>query len=290
MSRISPRYLILFALLIGFNAGLGLMLLNASETKVSKPKEEGKTVKVPFEMLASNHMVVRAKLNGKGPFRLVFDLGAPITLLSNKAAEESGAIEKSAPKSFLFSMRGEGKVKTLQVGDLSASDLPVIVFDHPALKALGGFFGGPLDGIIGFTFFARYKTTINYQSKEMTFTPVDYRMRDLLKDLPERLSGPKTAKERIVAPTVLWGLSVGEPEKDSNTPGVPIASVLAGSPAEKGGLKPGDRITTLDGRWTVSAADAHAAAVGAASGKPVKVEILRGGKEMTLEVTPSDGI
>ena len=88
----------------------------------------------------------------------------------------------------------------------------------------------------------------------------------------------------------MWGLTVGEPEKDTETPGVPIAAVLAGSPAEKGGLKPGDRIITLDGRWTVSAADAHAAAVGAAPGKPAKVEILRGGKEMTLEVTPSDGI
>ena len=48
---------------------------------------------MPFEMLASNHMVVEAKINGKGPYRLIFDLGAPITLLSNKAAEASGAIK-----------------------------------------------------------------------------------------------------------------------------------------------------------------------------------------------------
>ena len=75
-------------------------------------------------------------------------------------------------------MRGEGKVETLEVGDLTAKDLPVIVLDHPALKALGGFLGRPLDGIIGFTFFARYRTTIDYQAREMTFEPVDFEVRE----------------------------------------------------------------------------------------------------------------
>ncbi len=43
-------------------------------------------------------MVVRARINGKGPFRLIFDLGAPITLLSNQAAEASGVIKADAPR------------------------------------------------------------------------------------------------------------------------------------------------------------------------------------------------
>src|SRR5450631_2421475 len=97
---------------------------------------KGKVATVPFEMLPSNHMVVAAKLNGKGPFRLVFDLGAPITLLSNKASEAAGIVDKNARKSLLFAMRGESEVGTLQVGDLTAKKLPVIVLDHPALRAL----------------------------------------------------------------------------------------------------------------------------------------------------------
>ena len=118
---------------------------------------------VPFAMLPSNHMLVRAMINGKGPYRLIFDLGAPITLLSNRASEASGVVKADAPRSFLFSMRGEAEVAKLQVGDLTATKLPVIVFDHPALKVLGDVLGRPIDGIIGFTFFARYKTTIDYQ-------------------------------------------------------------------------------------------------------------------------------
>jgi len=245
---------------------------------------------VPFEMLASNHMMVRAKINGKGPYRLIFDLGAPITLLSNRAAEGSGAVKKDAPKSFLFAMRGEATVETLEVGGLTARGLPVVVLDHPALKALGGFFGGPLDGIIGFTLFARYKTTIDYQAREMTFEPVDFKMRDLLKDLPDRLAGPKVARRRVLAPTGLLGLTLAEPDDPLAAAGVTVASVLAGSPAEAAGLKPGDVLTSLDGRWTTSVADTFAAAASARPGRAVAAVVVRAGNALTLSVVPTDGI
>src|SRR5207302_1178884 len=50
------------------------------------PAAPARKATVRFEMLATNHMVVSAKLNGKGPFDLIFDVGAPITLLTNRAA------------------------------------------------------------------------------------------------------------------------------------------------------------------------------------------------------------
>jgi hypothetical protein len=244
---------------------------------------------VPFEMLASNHMVVRARVNGKGPYRLIFDLGAPITLLSNRAAETSGVVKKDTPRSPLFAMRGESEIRALEVGDLTAKDLPVIVLDHPALRALAGLFGRPLDGIIGFTFFARYKTTIDYQARRMTFEPVDFEVRNLMKDLPDRLAGPKVARKRVLAPGGVFGLSVGEPEGGLEAPGVPVVSVLEGSAADAAGLKPGDVLTSLDGRWTASVADAYAAAAGARPGRPVEAVVLRDGRERTLSVTPREG-
>ena len=129
---------------------------------------------VPFELLATNHMVVQARRNGKGPYRLIFDLGAPITLLSNRASEASGVVKKTAPKSVLFALRGEAVVDRLELGGLTVRKLPAIVLDHPAVRVLGEVLGKPLDGIIGYTFFARYKTTIDYQKREMTFEPVDF--------------------------------------------------------------------------------------------------------------------
>ena len=261
----------------------------ATERKADGTTAEAKAV-VPFEMLPSNHMVVNAKLNGKGPYRLVFDLGAPITLLSNRAAEGSGAVKKNAPRSFLFAMRGEAEVGTLEVGGLKAKGLPVIVLDHPALKALGGFLGKPLDGIIGFTFFARYKTTIDYQANEMTFEPVDYRVKDLMKTLPDRLAGPKVERTRVLAPGALFGLTVGTPEGGLSAPGVPVTAVFDGSPAAEAGVKAGDVLTALDGRWTATAADVYEAAAGAAPGRPVEAAVLRGGKELTLTVVPRLGL
>lgn len=245
---------------------------------------------VPFEMLATNHMVVRAKINGKGPFDMIFDVGAPITLLTNKVALEAGVIKPDAPRSFLFSIRGEGEVKTLEVGTLKAQDLPVIVLDHPLLKAMGEMLDRRLDGIMGYTFFARYKTTIDYQAKTMSFEPVNASVRNLMRDLADRLAGPRVARHRVLAPSGLWGVTVDDPAAGLDAPGVPIIGVLADSPAAQAGLKPGDVLTTLDGRWTTSINDAFAAAAAAQPGREVAVIVLRDGKELTLTVRPVEGI
>jgi hypothetical protein len=268
---------------------VGLAPALAGDPPAVAVKETSKKATVPFQMLPSNHMLVRARLNGKGPYRLVFDLGAPITLLGNKAAEDSGTVKADAPRAFLFSMRGEAVVSKLEVGDLTAKKVPVFVFDHPVLKALSGFLGRPLDGIIGFTFFARYRTTIDYQARTMTFEPVQSEIRDVIKDLPTRLAGPKVERHRVLAPGGLWGLTVGEPDGGLDAAGVPVLTVLSGSPAEDAGLKPGDVLTTLDGRWTTSVADTYAAASTAPAGRPVTVLVLRDGKELALAVTPREG-
>lgn len=256
----------------------------------ARPEAKGPAITVPFELLPSNHMVLNAKINGKGPFRLVFDVGAPVTLLSNKAGEESGVIKKDAPKSFLMGMRGEGKVDSLEIGDVKAEGLPVIVLDHPTLKALAGMLGKPLDGLIGYTFFARYKTTIDYQAKLMSFEPVDSQIRDLMKDLPARLAGPKVAKKRILAPTAVWGIEVGEPEGGVSSLGVPIRAIVEGSPADLAGLKVGDVLTSLDGRWTTTPSDAIGAAATVKPGQSATVVVLREGKELALTISPKDGI
>jgi len=240
-------------------------------------------------MLPSNHMLVKATINGKGPYRLIFDLGAPVTLLGNQAAEASGVVQADAPRSFLFSMRGEAEISQLQVGTMTVTKLPVIVFDHPALKALGNALGHSIDGIIGFTFFARYRTTIDYQSNQMTFEPVDFQIRDLLRELPDRLMGPKAARRRVLAPKGLWGLQLARSKPRQQIPGVLIACVLPGSPAALAGLRAGDVLTTLGNRWTTSVTDTYAAAQNTEPNKDAQISIVRDGKEQTLTVRPVDG-
>ncbi len=245
---------------------------------------------VPFEMLPTNHMLVRAQITDTGPYLLIFDLGAPITLLGNTVSEDAGVVKASAPRSFLFAMRGEASVDKLQVGNLTVTKLPVIVFDHPTLTALGKMANRPIDGIMGFTFFARYKTTIDYHDRKMTFEPIDYQIRDLLKELPDRLMGPKVAHRRVLAPSGLWGLRLGEPTGGLDSPGVPIIKVYEGSPAAHSGLKPGDVLTTVDGRWTTSITDAYHAAAEVKPGRAVPVVVHRDGKDVAVSVIPADGV
>lgn len=176
------------------------------------------------------------------------------------------------------------------MGELTATKLPVVVFDHPALKVLGEMLGHPVDGIIGFTFFARYRTTIDYQASQMTFEPIDFQIRDLLRELPDRLTGPRIARHRVLAPLALWGLRLGKEPRNTETPGVPIAEVFPGSPAALAGLRPGDVLTSLDSYWTTSTADTYAAAAAIEPGREIRVGIFRNGKEQTLMVRPVDGI
>jgi hypothetical protein len=244
---------------------------------------------VPFEMLPTNHMLVEARINGKGPYHLVFDLGAPVTLLGNRVSEATEIVKANAPRSFLFGMRGEAEVDKLQIGDLTATKLPVLVLDHPVLKALEDMTGRRIDGLMGFTFFARYKTTIDYQAHKMTFEPIDYQVRDLFKELPDRLMGPKVARQRVLAPLGVWGFRLSEPTDGVASPGVPIVEVYHGSAAERAGLKPGDVLISVDGRWTTSIADVFHAAADIEPGHEAAVVIYRGGKEQSFTVRPSDG-
>ena len=109
-----------------------------------------------------------------------------------------------------------------------------------------------------------------------------------MEDLPARLAGPKVAKTRMLAPTVLWGLTLGEP--DGSGLGVAIRTVRLSSPAEAAGIKAGDVLTTLDGRWTTTVADAYAAAHGVLRGQSAEAVVLRDAKELRFQVRPVDGI
>jgi hypothetical protein len=288
------------------NSCLGLVIAKATRTfelqvtppslqpqvpapSTAKPDKADINSVVPFAILPTNHMLVEARINDKGPYHLIFDLGAPITLLNNRVSEATGVVKANAPRSFLFGMRGEAEVGRLQVGELKATKLPVIVLDHPVLTTLEEMTGRQIDGLMGFTFFARYKTTIDYQTHQMTFTPIDYQVRDLLKELPDRLLGPKVVRRRVLAPSGLWGIRLGEPTGGLASPGVPITEVYAGSAAARAGLRPHDVLITLDGRWTTSIIDVFRAAADIRPGQEAAVVIQRDGKDQVLTIRPSDG-
>jgi hypothetical protein len=195
-------------LLAGLVAVPSVSLGDSVKEKADK-KLDTTPVVVPFELLSSRHMAVQVKINGKGPYRLVFDTGAPMNLINNNIAKESGVLDPKAkrPAFAPFGTMGSQTMKTLEVGDAKQEKVPTVVMDHPTVAAISEALG-PIDGIIGFPFFARYKMTVDYQKKQLTLVPNGYVPGDYLEGMMNKLMmATEVGKEpKILAPAGVWGL------------------------------------------------------------------------------------
>lgn len=266
------------------------------QTAFSQDAVEPKPVKVPFMLMPSGHFLVTVKVNDKGPYKLIFDTGAPTMLVNNRLAKDSGMLDKK-DKPPLFSPFGAMpamNAKTFEIGPLKAENVPMIVMDHPTVQAFSDHYEkdhGKIDGIVGFPFFSKYKMTVDYQAKELTMTPNNFVPVDVMDALMKTVlgGGADKAKPKVAAPAGQWGIVVDKEAKDENE-GVTIKVVMPGSAAEKAGVKVGDRLLTLGGRWTDSVNDTYQAASYSKAGKAVPIKLKRDGKEMTLNVTPASGL
>jgi hypothetical protein len=251
-----------------------------------------KTFTVPFETLGSQHMAIMVKINGKGPYRMIFDTGAPFTLLGNKAAREAEVFPKNFKPSIftLLTNQVQFKMKNVEIGPLKLDNVDCVTMDHPTVNLIAKYENTELEGIVGFNVFGRYRMTIDYQKKQMTFTPNGYEPQNMFKQLTAMLStgGAELMRQRVLAPGGLLGVRV-QKEAGDRAAGVSIEEVYANSPAQRAGLKSGDRLLTLDDRWTDSVADCFDAATRVKPGENVRLEVLRDGKKLELYATFAAG-
>lgn len=246
----------------------------------------GETATVPMTTLKTRHIVVPVKINNKGPFRLVLDTGSPITFISNRVAQKAGLIEaKTAQTPVLMGMRGQIAAKSFAVGSVSLPKFEVTVLDHPVIDLLSQV-DGPVDGIVGYSFFGRFRTTIDYAAGQATFTPVDYQPQDVMRTLLNRLmqNGPEIKVQKSAA---LWGITVEKPEEAE---GVRVTQVYAGSAAAEADIRAGDRLLTIDGRWTDTIPDTFEALSQIKPEQAATVVVLRDGAKVEISVKPRTGI
>lgn len=254
------------------------------------PKADAKPVTVPFELLRSRHMAIQVKLNGKGPYRLIFDTGAPFNVINNRIAKDAGVITAKTPKPgiAMFGMAGQQVVKEFETGGAKLEKMPVMVMDHPTVNIMSKVLG-PIDGIIGYPFFARYRMTIDYQKKEMTLVPNGHKPADFLESMMGKMMAGPPKEATVIGSAGVWGLVVDK-DADDEAAGVVVKEVLAGGAADAAGIKAGDRLLTIDGRWTDTLADTFAAAGTVKPGRAVEVVVKRGSKEVKLNATPGRGV
>ncbi len=100
-----------------------------------------------------------------------------------------------------------------------------------------------------------------------------------------RVPPPDPKPEETPAPTERR-IRVGFiPDYNAGGPGAAISGSVPGSPADKAGLKGGDRITEFNGKAVTDIETLNDAMKTAKPGDKVKIKFLRDGKEMTVEIT-----
>jgi len=117
--------------------------------------------------------------------------------------------------------------------------------------------------------------------EERTGAPYEFLSRPRWQRLLIAIAGP--AMNILVTFLVYWGIyaSVGIPFVPPT-----IDQVTAGSAAEKGGVKSGDVILTIDGKAVKTSADS-VDAIRSSNGQPIHFTVRRDGKELPLTVTPA---
>lgn len=243
------------------------------------------TATAPLEITKTRHLAVQVLANGQGPFRMILDTGSPISFIGTAMARRLGLVAPNSGPSGFLGMRLGVKLKSLSLGDATLHDQPVMVLDHPTVEMLAQV-NGPLEGIVGLNVLSRFRFTIDYGAAQLSLTPVDYQPRDVVADVMGRLV-TRLGGNPVVAPGALWGMVVEKPDARA---GVRVSRVYAGSPIAASGLRVGDRILTLDRRWTDSVAECYEAASLVRPGRAVAVRFVRAGVSREAIVKPVVGL
>jgi aspartyl protease/PDZ domain-containing protein len=124
----------------------------------------------PIEVI-NNHVYLDAKVNGKGPFRFIFDTGGQGVLNPDVAASlgvhTAGAMQEGGA--------GAGTVQTgfawvpkVQLGGATLTHQSFAILPlGPVMQAIEGVH---IDGMVGYETVARYLTTIDYAHNTMTLS------------------------------------------------------------------------------------------------------------------------
>ena len=133
-----------------------------------------KYTKVKFELLKTNHILIKAKLNGtKG--RFILDTGASNSCISKTDIElfsiESETVDEKVAGVGTTQMEAEiSEGNELKIKKCVFKDISIVVFDLSNInEALMSQDVLPVNGIIGADIFLKSKAVIDYKSRKIYF-------------------------------------------------------------------------------------------------------------------------
>lgn len=281
-----------------FTFGLALLVPAGPSPAAEAKKPALKTYQVPYRLTDADHVLVRVKINGKGPYNFIIDTGAPALFVATSVCKKLG-IEKGKDGWGTFDRfeieggavirKAKGRVET--------------PFQIEGMNALG-LAGAQLHGILGYNILARYRIRFDFTKDKLTWTELNFdpglprglrgkggapggldALGSIMKVLGAFVGKPAAPKYAVRG---YLGIEFGQPREGAA--GVPVKAVLPKSPAAEAGLRAGDLITHLQGKEVGDLKELHRLAVKLRPGRPARLTVKRQGEERDITVTAGEGL
>jgi hypothetical protein len=270
-------------------------LARADEQRNVPPNQSSRSIQVPYKLTDTEHVLVRAKINGKGPFNFIIDTGAPLLYVSTAVGKKLGLSADPKGWTYLDRFEIEGGVVNTKVR--CRVETP---FQLEGMNSMG-LAGVELHGIIGYTMLAQYRLEFDFTKDKMRWTRLDYTppaprplgakggsaagieaMAGLMK-VVSFLLGSRGFPE--LTPRGFLGLQLTELEG-----AVTIRGVLPGSPAEQAGIKPGDRVSRVNGTAVSEIDEVKRLAAKVKVGQSLRFTVVRGLERREIAVHAGEGL
>ncbi len=276
-------------------------------------------VAVPYTLSQTNHLIVRLKINGHGPYNFVVDTGAPTLLVDEAIAQQIGLHPKgrrgaTRPTTQPIT-QGWATIDRLDIeGGLSVAQVKCLVltpYQITGMNAVGAA-GMDLHGLMGYSVLARFKMDIDLTRHRMLWTPqpADYVPPPLRTPGPagapdareDRLEsvgglmkffGPLIKSQMPGPPTPRGWIGIEFAQVgggDGDGPRPTVDRVLGDSPAEKAGVKPGDAVLMVDGHPVRHESDVTRVTDQLTPGDSVRLTVRRGPATREFKVTSGEGL
>jgi hypothetical protein len=258
---------------------------------VSRPDSKpGTAWHIPFRLTDVKHILVRARINGKGPYNFIVDTGAPALFVSTAVCKKLGVEPgKDGWGTFdRFEIEG-GAVIDRAKGRIADP------FQLDGINRMG-LAGVELHGVIGYNILARYLIELDFTRDKMVWTRLQFEP-----PLPQALEGKAPGgMEAMAGLAKLMSLLVGKRGRETRPRGflgIELVEkkgtlevvVVKDGPADQAGIQNGDCITHFQEQEVKSPDDLYRLAESIAEGDQVKLQVRRGNTSREVKVTAGKG-
>lgn len=158
---------------LGAGGGLWLLLALSCVAPVPSGRQEPAETgpgEVSFEYAGAGEaaVVVDARINERGPFKLVVDTGATLTCVDPDLAAELGLPRERGVRGLGAGIHGAGQVglvsiASLEVGSARASDLTACTIDLRQLESVAP----GIRGLLGLNFLRSYRVVFDFERQTL---------------------------------------------------------------------------------------------------------------------------